>query len=242
MKFLFEDNREDQLSQLFLYLYQDSPVLDDIIYTEGNAALSDFAEEFLRSGEKVVAFLDVLPGNVEIWRIYFDLCKLSATFNYNLIVIPIVSAEHCFLKSVIGTALVKDVEALQSCVDLQPMYHPNVVSTEQDRKFCKTYEKYCKLVLRKCLYSCFKTKLFTTRDCVIIEKVLTLEEKATNLLRHYPCFPPGSRAKDANLIYWDDIWDIHRKCIDNVNTLNNKFQEAGKPGRYKTYKYIKEFS
>lgn len=200
----------------------------------------------------VIVFLDMVPANKNIDEIYTELRVLSKrTTEFKVIVIPVISSEFLFIKSLqvlsksTGKKLIcrdKDTYGLvDKLLNKQPFY--DIESVREDPKFNKRFrhlEKLSKYVLENFVIECAehnkKHKLnllynqyynsacpceFTTGVCGNTQ-ALCLKEKAQTFVRQFPCYPLLDSYKPKLSI--DDLWKIHRKAVDEFNELNEKFR------------------
>ena len=97
MKYIFADNGKDVFSTLFRYSYSKN-VSSKFIYAKGAPKIESLAEPLLMIGEYVIVFMDLVPDNKELFRIYDKPCRLSKVYAYRLVVIPIPCIEYEFMK------------------------------------------------------------------------------------------------------------------------------------------------
>lgn len=81
MKYIFEDNGKDVFSTLFKCSYPKN-IRSKFIYAKGAAKIKSLAEPLLMTGEYVIVFMDLVPDNKELFRIYDKLCRLSEKFPF----------------------------------------------------------------------------------------------------------------------------------------------------------------
>lgn len=188
----------------------------------------------------ICVFLDMMPGNRNIRTIYKRLRELSIVNNYRIVVIGIPCAEYYVIKMLYQhKELVKDSHSIEECINFVYYANASVVTTQEDRAFCKNFEKLCKLILRKCFVECaidsaalsensgkYYLNDCKCRLCTINCSDRTLYTKSFELLCEYPCVPSNSNVRDGNKreLSLDEIWDIHRESIENYNRLVDKYK------------------
>lgn len=238
MIYLFEDKREDKLSQLYLNSLPDN-IKKNVQYAQGNGCLLNKAKELLLTGEKVIVFLDTVPENKYIRDIYINLSKLSRENDYRLIVWNIVCAEFYFIKAY---AQRNDLQAFIHKDDLdivllkKPYKEAKIIANNDNIIFKKSFEKFCKLFVLKNGGACVKENgLFFKDDCNdnLECSKLSLQEKSLEYRSAYEFL--------LRFDYTDDeLWVIHRSLIDAANAMIKTFNEAGPEYKViRKYEYIK---
>lgn len=259
MIYMFEDDERDPIPQLFQCSY-DRQMSDCFIYTRGNGNIYNSVESLINNtDEQILVYLDTIPGNLDTRRIYVKLSALSRKNNYRVIVMPIIGSEYLFIRSVERENVILSQEDIRICVELRPYFTSKMLKGEQERKYCTSYKKYCKLILKKESLDCIRNsednganrhfRWYYSKDCGC-EDVLksckdkTLQDKSAALLNSYPIIPRGSKLDDLTKITIDGAWKIHRELVDVHNVLCNKLMQAEpnmeKKNNYKLIKYIKE--
>lgn len=197
MKYIFEDHKDSKESKLFRAGYPKS-VSDNFIYTNGHGNLYAEAKKQLElDSEIIVVFIDMPPDNPEIVHSYNHLCTLARNED-RLAVIPIVCSEYYIASMVFRyyPELVINNEILQACLDVS--YWGELPLNEQDKRFCRNFENFCKVAVKKSFISCVaSTDTFYTRDCLCdtflsMCKSENIRTKSMNLLKSYPAVPSGS--------------------------------------------------
>ena len=258
MIYLFEDDKDELLSKLFLASYRDE-ALDRIKYCCGNAKLLDEAIGILRNTtENVACYLDSVPGNKQIIQIYKDLAQLSKDNSYRVIVFPIVCSEYYFIKSLCNnTKYMEFNKDVSICINKGDFTKSDVFNDPVKGKICKNFEKYCKVILLNYVRDCInisrgypieneKYGAYYTEDCICkfgdsACRRVTLIEKSIQLLSEYDCVPSGSIKSVKTPISNDGVWDIHRKLVDEFNSFNTFYKNnvKMKNAQYAMMKYIK---
>ena len=198
----------------------------------------------------------MMPGNRNIRTIYKRLRELSIVNNYRIVVIGIPCAEYYVIKMLYQhKELVKDSHSIEECINFVYYANASVITTQEDRVFCKNFEKLCKLILRKCFVECVINSMTLSENsgkyylgnckCALGGTNCsnrTLDRKSFELLCEYPCVPSNSNVSDGNKreLSLDEIWDIHRESIKNYNRLVDKYKaEAGESIDDENNKYYK---
>ena len=233
MKYLFEDKAEDKLSELFRYNLPET-FKSIIEFSDGNGNLVRKAEELLKTGETVVVILDTIPANKSIRDIYIALRRLSRQNEYRLIVWNVICAEYYFIRrfgrDVRLKAFVKDTD-FETVLRIRPYKESELIETEEDRAFTKTFEKFCKLYIKKnggeCIIS--PEANFFSDDCGCNTDCdnLALTDKSREYREAY-----GFEIADENVS--GALWDTHRRLLKAANAAIREFNKAG-------YLNIKEY-
>lgn len=235
MTFIFEDNSLDFLSRLFLHSYHSSTI-DLMKYAKGNGNLLRIAKNTLQStSDLVIVYLDTIPGNPEIFDIYHNLTGLSRYYDGRLIVMPIICAEYYFLKSMVGTDHVTNHEEVRRCVNKVPYFDSSLISTEADKKYCRNFEKYCKLVLLKC------TRVFQSKRQDLELVGTDIADMSIRLLTTYPVVPKELSMNFLNTVSIETCKKIRIKLVNEFNTFVDVLREADDDdiGKDRKYKYLK---
>lgn len=221
MKYVFEDNGNDVFSELFKAGYQPS-ISSQFIYSKGAPRLKQVIEPLLQNGECVVAYMDLVPDNKDLCKIYHTLRLLSIEYDYNLVVLIIPCIEYEFIMSVLDLV---DNRFIQRCKAYSP-YNDLIQDLGSDFKV-KSFEKYCKAVVKYKLLKCMSTDSRVILDDYIYQKVgcesKTLVEKSYALLAQYPAIPCGIVDKSFNTVSGSGLWEIHRECIKMYNDAVDRF-------------------
>ena len=251
MIYIFEDREDDVISQLFKVAY-DEATYSKFIYANGNGSIVSIVDEKLENTrECIVVFLDMVPGNKDIVKIYHSLKKRYITSNGRVLVLPIICSEYYFIKSIANTNLVKvNANVIDTCVQRGLYFNSEIIQTEEDRRFCKNFEKFCKLILIKGVIDCAKHSsaygVYYTTDCKCNNPLHNCEdtqllEKSIRLLSKYPCVPKGNKG-DSVALSGDDIAQIHRDLVDSFNEMSTKYKDADEcnsvGNKYKRIPYI----
>lgn len=241
MKYVFEDDGRDVLSTFFRKAYP-STVSDHFVYARGNGNLYETVLDILNQDLRcdILVYIDMVPGNKEIVNIYRKLSRLSRTHNNRVVPMPIVCAEYYLLCSLLVSNIVEDMTGVDLCVKRLPYFDSPAIQSEIDKAFCKNFEKYCKLLVKKNLKSCARISgkeehyaIFYNTDCKCgIEGTQctvtsSVKDKAINYIRQYPCVPAGSFAiVNARTLSISEMWDVHRRLVAEYNEMTDKFRQA----------------
>ncbi len=96
MIYIFEDKADDLISLLFKAGYSEKTA-SMFIYTNGNGALISEAKKQLQNipnSEKICVFIDMAPGNKELYGIYRGLMKIAKQYTDRMIIMPLICAEY----------------------------------------------------------------------------------------------------------------------------------------------------
>lgn len=248
MIWIFEDNKKSLLSQLFRVSFSQE-IADKFVYTDGNGKLLKTLDEIFRNTtEKVIVFMDVIPGNRDITKIYRELCVKSEHNQNRAIIFPIVCSEYYFLRSIKDTDLVVDRTGIDECVNRRPYFHSERLKTVEDRKYCRNFEKYCKLVYKSALFDCARPEIkendlfgfYYGQDCKCIRPRMQCEEKlllikSQEFIREYPLVPENDLA-----VEWDRLYEL----VNAFNRMVDCFIVADieNKNNYKKIRCMKNFS
>lgn len=256
---VFEDKESDILSELFRAAYPQE-VTKNFRYSNGNYNLPNCVEELAQNtNDKICVYLDSVPENRNIIDVYYRLVKLSRQYNNRILVFNIVCAEYYFLKAFgKDKAIMISNNGLDTALGKNVYYHSNLIETEADTAFSRTFEKYCKLLLMKNYYDCARHTrgleekgtfndsygFFYEKDCkcvydrdICINRLL--REKAHKYIKAFPCRPAGYYEDSGERMSDADMISVHRRLVDEFNHLVDKFNsdvEVIKRG--KTTKHI----
>lgn len=252
MLFVFEDNPDDNLSVLFKAMYPEN-VACKFIYCYGNGNIVSVVEEYLSNTNEVICvFLDTIPGNKYIIEKYKTLANISKENNYRVIVINIICAEYYFIKAFgENRQLFISDEGYNEIVNKLAFKDSSLIQTDKDREFVTTFEKFTKLFLNKNAISCVKNSsmmnpegneinycygVFYENDCVYPvtsnNSKLSLTEKSKKLLMQYPCVPSGHLSKKGARLCNDQLWDLHRRLIQEYNDFVERLRPFNKDKLY----------
>ena len=249
MIFIFEDKKTDLLSKLFMHAYKEC----SFYYTEGNGNIISTVEELLTTtNEVMMVFLDTIPDNKDTIRIYKKLSVISRKNDFRIIVMPIVCAEYYFILSLSDSIFTSHV-GLDICKNKEYWRNSKLIETDEDRKFTKNFEKYCKLILHKCVKDCARHSgegnnlhgFYYDKDCLCCSsdsncEKISLKDKAVNYVSQYPTFPGDGYLGKCDLLGDVDIWFIHRSLVDDFNRMVDKYKSIDENHAFSTIKYIKE--
>lgn len=223
MKILFEDKKDDVLSELFRESLP-KKIQERIEYANGNGNLIRKAQELLQSGGDVLVILDTVPSNKSIRDIYVSLRRLSRQNEYRLIVWNIVCAEYYFIKAFGSMNQVKaflDTKDIEVVLERKPFGGAAIIQTEEDRIFTKNFEKFCKLYILKNGADCVnQSGLFFAKDCICQNgcESLTLIEKSTMYRGAYQVLFEVSSS--------EMLWATQRKLLEEANQMIQLYNSA----------------
>ena len=222
MILLFEDKEEDELSSLLRRSFNTDKF--QFMYSNGNGRLLEKATELLNGKDTIVVLLDTIPENKSIRDIYMALRRLSRQNDFRIIVWNIVCAEYYFIKA-FGED--KHLKAFYGAGDIniikrkRPYKESKLISTEEDRAFTKTFEKFCKLYIMKNGGDCVKkSKIFFSEDCTEdVCRNLMIEEKAELYKREYKCF-------ELDRFGIEVAWNVHHKLLAESNQMIEEYNNS----------------
>ena len=219
MKVLFEDNENALLSKLFRRSYTDTSLF---VYTEGSSSIYNKVLEFSNT-ERIFVYLDTIPGNSDLKKIYDNL-KSLANSRGNMLIFPIVCSEYYFLRA-FGDRNDHDINI---CVNKGNYFTTKTFALNSD---CNNFEKFCKDLIRDNVRNCMshdsrnkEYKAFYEMDCLCKFKdtsckSLSLLEKSVMYLAEYDCVP--SRSNGAIKTPITDLYKIHIKLVDEFNKFSD---------------------
>jgi len=250
MIYIFEDKKDDILSEFFRKAYP-SDIANKFIYANGNGYILGIVQQILKNTQEIiVVFLDFYPTNDSIVRIYKNMRFESRKNNNRVIVLPIVCAEFYILKLLDKNKMIIDNAKADVAFNFE-LYDEVLCSndvTKKDVKFCKNFEKYCKLVSMKWVKECARTNStqeYYTENCLCNTlkdnscEDYGLIQKAIDYISQYPCVPEGSYTNDRKNLTVEEIWDIHRQLVDKFNKIADKLQTKDSSRKYHEIKAIK---
>lgn len=221
MKYVFEDNGNDVFSELFKAGYSQE-ISSQFIYSKGAPNLRKEIEPLLQDGECVVAYMDLVPDNKQLCKIYHTLRLLSIEYNYNLVVLLIPCIEYEFIMSVSDLV---DNKFTRRCKAYSP-YGDLINDLGADFKV-KSFEKYCKAVVKYRLLKCMSTdSRVNLGDCIYQKtecEYKTLIEKSCALLAQYPAIPFGVLDRTFNTVSGSELWEVHRESVKMYNDAVDRF-------------------
>lgn len=220
MKVIFEDDGNDLLSKLFRYAYKDT---SNFIYVHGNSNIIS-AVNNLAVKEHVYVYIDSVPANTNIKGIYKNLVSL-ANHRGNMLIFPIVCSEYYFIKA-FGNIQDSDINV---CISKGNYF--NTGAFHNDRVYCRTFEKYCKYLIRHNVMNCMSHDVrnpeygtFYTKDCLckyseVACRQMSLIEKSVTYISQYDCVPSGSTGSIKTPV--NNLYDIHVKLVDEFNSFSS---------------------
>lgn len=235
--YIFEDHEDDGLSYLFRSAYPEN-IANAFIYAHGCGRLEKTLEKCLNNSSytDVIVFMDVVPGNLATRSTYYKLKKLAKRSSKAVSIVPLVCAEYYFLKAFCNSDIALMPDIVKDCVDFKPFFNSSIITSEEDIKYCKYFERYCKLVQKKALYFCASSvgdmgRFFYFNDCNSEDIKMSLVEKSFSYLKAYPCIPKGLSCGVPI-----DTQSVIRQCIVVHNSLCDILSAVDTGDR--TYKYI----
>lgn len=242
MRYIFEDNEMDPMVKLYNSMYT-KEIVSKFIYTRGNGALIGTIESLVGIEDEVYIFMDLVPGNKDTIEIYNALRRFKNKFK-TYVIFPIICREYYFVKSLMDTQIVDNKHWVLECVNLDWYGDSSIISSDRDRKFCTSIEKFCKLVVRKAFKECIKRDdtgeiEFFSVSCKCNKsntkcgQEISKESKLNGILASFECFPKGSRLKRKVELTTEDCMEIHRYLIDRYNEVCRRYKEKDNNPRHK---------
>lgn len=196
--------------------------------------------------------MDAIPGNLCIIKEYRKLRKIAIDHPGRMVVMPCICSEYYLIQVLNRYGLVNS-DGVGICLEKQPYFNSPLIITEDDRKFCKNFEKYCKLILLKSVPDCIRHTrgnsetginrqygIYYEKDCKYYKR---LKEKAIEYVRAWPCFPKildttesGFSVKELNA--------KHKELVDSYNSMTRLFQMVVPEEQrvnYKEMRYLPDF-
>lgn len=139
MKVVSEDNSNSVLSNLLKVVYG-----EDVFFSNGISGVENVLDALISSypEEDIVAYVDLVPGNLEVRKTvlsYFGKYKKYS----NVYIVPIICSEYCVLLCWIAYGIIKD-EKLSSILEGDLWFG------SYDKDFSgKSIEGFCKYILFK---------------------------------------------------------------------------------------------
>lgn len=236
---VFEDKKDDILSILFRAAYP-KEISEKFVYAGGNGNLASNVEYLLdKTNEKIFVYMDTVPANPELKRVYEKLKRLSKISDYRVIPINIVCAEYYFLQAFGNDKSIQISNVgLDIALTKKVYYNSPLIQTASDLDFTRTFEKYCKLVLIKNYKDCVKHTrkgstsenknlkygFFYNSNCLCLyADSLCLErdlmDKACRFVQEYPYYPEESYKMKKKEDTEEKVWNLHRRLVDEYNMV-----------------------
>lgn len=262
--YIFEDKSTDLLSILFKKAYPDK-ISSGFNFMGGVGNILLKVQNLMQESsfdETIYIFMDLIPDNFETVKIYSKLRRISLQNEYKLIIFPLVCAEYYFICSIEKYfQYFKVSKDISVCINKLFYKDSSIIETEQDRKFCTSFEKYCKLILLKdsVVLDCIrhlrgqfqennKYGRFYKEDCICDESDLacvdgrSLQSKALSYLEKYPCYPKGSFFIHEHVMTEEEIWAKHNSLVNTYNEWCNRLKSQDSKDnswKYRTINPIK---
>ena len=250
MKYFFEDREGSALSVFLRIPYGQR---EDIVFTAGSGNLETYVGKHLENQENTaVVYLDTVPNNLSTADIYRELATLSRATNYRCVVIPIVCVEYYFLRSLVGSTVIKDKSLVNLCVS-KNYYLGESSLKKHSLKSYDTFERFCKMVCEYSLYRCASIRRsgklseshhYTNdacpchgKDTVCVEPDKSLLEKASKFVSMFPCIPCGGAVK-RRVADLEEAWNAHRLLVKEFNSWSALYSVAEPKTTFLTLKPI----
>lgn len=222
---IFEDHENDVLSKLFRACYPEK-VSEQFIYARGNGNLCDKAEHALKcTNSNVYLYMDAVPENDAIKRIYEKLKKLSRRYNNRLVIFPIICAEYYFVKAFYSYKYlsVADFE-WEDYLSKGDYRNFSFIESDNDREYATNYEHASKLLIAKVFRECISDKNATYSFYSDSCKDMGIEHKSRLYTLQYPC-KPFNEVYDKSPLSMGEIISIHRQLISDFNEFADNYNK-----------------
>ena len=235
MKYIFEDKESDILSVLYRRIFDETS--DNFMYCEGVGSIRSNIKRLksaLRDSEDIHVFMDLTFDNVITCKEYIDTLKFIRDNEYkNVYVYPVFCSEYYFIQSLIELKILNIDDLLFSDADIINYRNSAIIRTEDDIRFCKNFEKYCKLILIKHVDDCMKhTKnsalygVYYNNPCKCyitgcerdLDKI-SLDDKSFYYVSKFPYSPLNIHAKYEGFVRKEDSLRINRNLVDRFNEI-----------------------
>lgn len=252
MRFVFEDKADDLLSKLFCSAY-DRERNREFIFAGGIGKVAGVVNSILEdTKENVCVLIDAIPGNLCIIKEYRKLRKIAIEHPGRMIVMPCICSEYYLIQILSRYGLV-DPSGMDICLEKQPYFNSPLIVTENDKKFCKNFEKYCKLILLKSVPDCIRHTrgnaeeginrqygIYYEKDCKYYKQ---LKEKAIEYVQAWPYFPQISDKIESEFSV-EELNTKHKELVDLYNDMTRLFKMTVPEEQrvnYKEIKYLPDF-
>ena len=217
MTFVFEDNQKQILSAFYEQAFP-AEITCNFMYANGSSAIVSKIQENLEVEDNIVVFLDVNPYNSKLLRNYQGLYKLSKQY-HRLLVMPMISREHAFLRSLLVKGVVRSEDIKSAVYDYAC---PGGLNLEQ----------YCKELCRNALPECMRTDVSVSKcaelrpyfyeDCGVQSSICTptcavtfsVTDKAMAFAGQFPVLP------SLGGLTYADLFDLHCSLVNWYNDLS----------------------
>lgn len=244
IKVIFEDHKQSNIAKLFRASFNRKSS-GAFIYARGCGEIKRRIEECLAEECYIIVYLDVVVDNRDTVKTYRTL-RVSFGKMHRVLILPILCAEHRMLHSIADREyLIQNEKEIRAALDMDPGYQNEKIALD-NKKYCKTFERFCKLVLKKDVIDCVKDTpgadgsrtnslygFYYSLDCSCnagdcgIDKV-SLKQKSRELVRNYPA---GSETLFENISIEDSdknkLYEIHKGLIKEYNDKAEEFREHG---------------
>ena len=217
--FIYEDDERSIYSKYMLIPYSED-IRKDIAFSRSNTKFSIVMEEDNFSHGYIILF-DYAPLNPTLVDTYRDLCRYILDNNISAEVILVFPTEWYIIKSLPSGTI--DSEVRTTCLNFDDYRSTSLYNKdEQTRKYCRTYEKFLKVVLRNAK-DCISNGYYfneTCDNCELCNNVgLTDRSIRFNLSR-----PVYHKTKDADAgLSIEQLRKIATRQFSIVNGLQKKY-------------------
>ena len=234
LKFIFEDQKGVDLVNFYEVCYRASS--KDFIYSNGCGGLKRELTK-LSNTEIICIFMDLIPDNPETIYVYNVLRKLRKEYT-KMLVFPISCREYYYVKylNTLHNMIVRE-DWVFTCLSKDGNYQKSdIIVTQQDKDFCKNFEKFCKLVAMKAPIDCAKNqskygRTFLYNDCLCDSNqnfctINSLYQKSKEFVNQFECFPSIEQTNDSKELSWNEMVIMHRHLVDKYNDTREVFKSS----------------
>lgn len=265
MTYIFEDWEDDILSLFFQQAYPREVVEKQFIYANGTGNIKNKIVEALNNGEtEIYVFMDLVPDNLNTVIEYQNLLRIYGD-NTSILIFPIPCSEYYVIRSMHKKSVIMVGDKFDEAGDIvrnrRYFLDADIIDSDTDRKFCKNFEKFCKLFLKKAVLNCAKTSeclmdgstentmynTFYKLDCVCSKSDDSCTEdtdtssKNVLLATEYPCIPSGSLLPFLRRLTKEEVCNIHIMLVDQYNEAVNEYRKKDirRNVKYKNIQYMR---
>lgn len=212
MKYISEDNRwHSPASYLADVVYGK----DNTKYSCGNGNLQMLINKFKDTGEEIVVYVDLVPGNYNTYEVFRRLLKCYKDYR-NVYIVPILSTEACVVESLRLLSVELDDQIL-NILDAKTPYRETRYSKEVNlEKVSKQF--YKDIYLLKEDLSFYKDDMV----CVCGKEV-SLEERGVLFILAHMCYISNdiiSKYSQDSIVSLEDYIDEYVEYYNKLAKIN----------------------
>lgn len=250
MFYIFEDHDNSRLMRLFRQGYKQEDT-SNFICTKGNGSILESIKVIIEQyglNTEIVVYLDAVPDNkntILAYNTIYDYLKENP--GHRVVLLPIPCMEYYFIKSIQGQQVETNKDWVKACINRQWWRDTSIIETEKDQKFCKSFEKFCKLVQIKAVKECarqqgnsvtyFEVDCSKQENCFAKCKNETKDFKCARFLSQFPCVPCNQIIRqftqDIHNLEFKDLIKIQEQVVKEYNTQADLYTEKLLETQYK---------